>query len=164
MGKNISELFIRGEQDKLKALNKVQFKPSFDYTPLKYDEDCKFINQCRYKDEGCYAGSSVTISSRCSKERINQMLKDKELKDTPTIHIEGSNNVQIAQASESSTISQQQSIRIDDIPDELISQFKTLIDKPVKTNRTEWINFFDSFTKIGGSISTLITLFKLFTS
>lgn len=142
--------------------DKLKLEPPKIEWPV-YDEDCEFVNDCYYTNTDCYAGADITLRSRCSKERINQMIENKELKPQH-ITVEGSNNVQIAQLGNNSTSSQQQSITIEDLPEELINQFKQLIKSNSATGKHDWIQFLESLAKLGGSLGTLASLFKLFGS
>lgn len=130
----------------------------------KYQTDCEFIDQCKYINSNCIAGATAFKNTRCSQERINQMLDNKELIQKPSINIEGSNNVQVNQQGANSTNNQNQNISIEQIPTDLIDEFKELISVPANNNRTKWTEFFQKFTEIGGSVTTLIKLFELFTN
>lgn len=129
-----------------------------------FDEDCEFVDQCEYTTEDCFAGAPALINRRCSKERINYMLESKKKNLAQSINIEGSSNIQINQQGPSSTNNQQQTISITNIPTELIDEFKMLIESPSKNNRTKWVEFLKKLTSIGGTITTLIELFRLFSA
>lgn len=37
-----------------------------------FEDDCEFVNRCKYTNSDCYTGAPAFINRRCSKERINQ--------------------------------------------------------------------------------------------
>ncbi len=139
------------------------FEPTYPKLP-KYEEDCDFVDTCQYITKDCFAGAPALISTRCSKERINQMLENKELQPSQNIHIEGSSNVQVNQQGSDSSNHQEQGISIDDIPQELIDEFKELLTAPTKDNKSKWLSFLSKFNAIGGTIVTLTKLISLFAS
>lgn len=138
-----------------------------NFTPTipTFENDCEFVKVCKYTNENCYAGAPAFINRRCDQAKINQMLSNKEIKPTTNVNISGdSNNVQVNQQGDHSNNNQNQTIKIDDIPQDLIDEFKKLIKEPSCNNRTKWSSYLKSLNEIGGTITTLIKLFELFCS
>lgn len=141
---------------KMPELHKIPEIPTFD-------EDCEFVDQCKYVNDNCRTGATALRGIRCDQGRINEMLENKELSKTQTIQITGSSNVQVNQQGDQSSNQQYQGISIEEMPQELLDEFKSLVESPASTNRTKWVSFLQKFTAIGGTITTLIKLYSMFT-
>lgn len=124
-----------------------------------YNEDCEYLNKCPHPQDTCYKGAKCTVSSRCSTAEIRQMLSDLE-NPKQEIIVQGSNN-QINQQGSHSTSQMSQNLSIEQIPIELIQEFKTLLKEEPNKTSPKWIDFLGKLSTIGGIITTLIKLFQL---
>lgn len=163
----LSKMFIENEKSKIDNLksNLISIEPSIKANiptvePPLYEEDCPMLNTCKYISNKCKAGANKLIDKRCDLG-VFDAIKSQE--PSQRIQIDGSKNIQINQQGNHSSSQQTQIATINDIPSELINEFKELIKTPANQDMPKWQKFLDKFNTYGGTVVLLSELFKLFT-
>lgn len=116
-----------------------------------YEDDCINIDICPTIYKKCKAGANPFICERCSPFEINQ-IRIQSLKQQ-SITINSSKNINIG---EGNVI---QITNVDEIPNELISELKTLLTDKSK-DKVKILQWLEKFNTIGGTVNLLIELLK----
>ena len=116
-----------------------------------YEDDCINIDICPNIFKKCKAGANPLICERCSSFEINQIKAQSE--NQPSISINSSQNVNIGKGNII------QITNIDDIPEELITEFKALF-KDKSSDKTKLLQWLEKFNTVGGTVNLLIDLLR----
>ena len=118
----------------------------------------KFVNKFLNNNQRTNFGvGNIDVSNQINGAQKEMGQAIKNYKESSKISNNANND------SSTQPIKQRPVMTIQNMPEDLLDEFKILIETPAKNNRTKWLEFLDKYHEAGGTVSFLSELYRIFT-